>query len=797
MAKIKLEASPTLLFAQVWGVAIASMAPVSASAQQASHPTRTGDAAASVRPADQGLAEIVVTAQRRAERLIDVPLAIQAVGDEALRKEGVTNLEQLQSSVLGLTMQYGSNGQLTPFLRGVGNSIAGDYAENSIAIYVDDVPRPRSSGSTELANVERVEILKGPQGALYGRNATGGAINVITREPSNELSGLARLTYGQFHTFEGQAYINVPVSDRVAFNLAFSHRERDGLIHNLSPYSSNPLRPSGDPLQIRLDPNFQTPVIGPSHKQDYENQDNYSLDYKLRFNLSDNLKVVLRADYTVANDTGTTGWVNTEPQVLAGALSFLTGITFSSQDILTGQRGRTAYSDEQGFKHLEDYGGSIKVDLNLDSVAITSITSQRWNRFGASSDIDGTQIPVAGFTGYFRSQAFTQELRAASTGNGPLRWMVGGSYFRDKVHDLVAGEIGSFLAGINTNSDGSLFTKTQYLSGQIPRITLPNLIGDLDVHSYAFFAQAGYDISPRLQLIASGRYTRERRVGLFPGQTLTGGVEFTGRRNEHAFTPSVTVNYKFPDAGLIYARWAKGYKSGGINNLLNPTAAVGNGIAGVNQFKPEKLTSYELGYKADLLDRRIRVEAAIYYYKYENIQVARTLSPSATSFVLNADKATVKGAEISLTGKVSNDITLSGGASYTNGTYKNFVVADQVNFDASGHRMINTPKWQLQGSVNILQPLTERLVLTASAAVSYRSGLFFDPENTQALHQNGYAIVNGRIGLQTSDEKYAAYIFARNLFNKVYAQFGQRSAFGTFMSFGDRRVVGATVEAKF
>jgi len=762
-------------------------------------PTMAQDAAAEP-PAPQaqdsasgGLADIIVTAQRRSQSMMAVPLSIQAVDSTLLQKQGISRIEELQNSVTGLTMQYGSNGYLTPFLRGIGNQVAGNYAENSVAIYIDDVPRPRSSSSTELVNLERVEVLKGPQGALYGRNATGGAINIVTKEPNDEHSLLGRFTYGNFNTLEAQVFANVPVTDNVAFNVAVSHRERDGLIKATSPYASNPLRPTaGDTRQLNFAPGFDFPQKGPRGRHDYEDKNSDSIDAKLKIQLGD-VKIVLRGDYTNIADSNTTGWINTRPEIVAATLSAITGFDIAPSDIVTGRPGRTSTQDQQGFKWLEDWGTSAKIEADLPGVTITSITSYRENTQVGSTEIDATPIPLAGFSADFNSKIFSQELRAVSNGDGPLQWIAGGTYFHDTTKDRISGEVGSILLP----GGAAGLTREQVIAGEFPRITLPILYSTLKAKAFAVFGQLSYEFGDAFEVIGSGRYSEEKRTLVFPGQILTGGVEFDGARKETAFTPAVTLNYNIPSGGIVYARWAKGFKSGGLNNLLNPTATVNGFVVGVNQFKPEKLTSYELGYKAELFDRRLRVVASAYYYDYKNLQVARTLSAEATSFVLNADKATVKGLELELTGQVAEGITLSANGAYTDGQYKDFVVADAVNFDASGNRMLNAPKWQFGSTLDVTRPMNDDLNFVGSATVSYRSAFFFDPENSSFLKQNGYAIVNGRIGVRTSDEKYGAYLYVKNLFDKIYYGFGQQSAFGAFTSFGERRLWGGTVEMKF
>lgn len=759
------------------GTALATGAYGQAAPAPASPPPATTDT--------RGLEEIVVTAQRRAENLIRVPLSIQAVTGSTLQNQGITRVEQLQNTVPGLAIQYGQGGTFSPFIRGVGNALSGSYAENSVALYIDDVPRPRLRGATDLPDIERVEVLKGPQGALYGRNATGGAINIVTKDPSTTHFAVdGRFSYGSFSTLEAQGYVNVPLSDTLAFSVAGSHRGRDGTIKNHADNTVNPLRQPNNPSGI--------PAGGPKHDFDFEQVDSNTFDGKLKWTPSDRFNLTLRADYTHQDDTLGSGWVQRDPAVTAGLLSAVTGMDFTAADLQVGKPARYSYADQSPVHDVKDYGASAKAVMNFDGFSITSISSYRKYRELASIDLDGTAIPIEGFTAYFRSRTFSQEVRAVSDGTGKFNWIVGGTYFNDHPNDEVSGQVGQILI---TGPVG--LTRQQILDGDFPSFSLPSLHALLWARSWAVFGQASYKFTDSLELLLSGRYTEERRRLLFPAQVNTGGLEAEGRSKETAFTPAATLNYKFGNS-LVYARYAKGYKSGGLNDLLNPFAlgADGNPV-GINRFKPEKLDSYEIGYKAELFDRRVRVTAAAYHYDYRNLQFQRVLSAQATSVVLNAQKARINGVELAVDARANEWLTLSGGINYNDAKYKKFLVDDITHFDASGNRMISAPKWSATMSADLAVPMSERLVFAGNADVSWRSGQYFDPENTSFNHQSAFAVVNGRLGVRTSDNRYGAYVFARNLFDKKYATFGQTNSAGVVVNYGDRRIVGGTVEVHF
>ncbi|MET0656552.1 MAG: TonB-dependent receptor, partial [Steroidobacteraceae bacterium] len=433
----------------------------------------------------------------------------------------------------------------------------------------------------------------------------------------------------------------------------------------------------------------------------------------------------------------------------------------------------------------------LKAEFELDPVTITSITAYRDNKESASIDIDATAIPIAGFTADFKSKVFSQEVRAVSKLDGPLQFIAGATYFKDEVRDKTAGEIGLILAGVP-------FTRDEILAGAIPRISLPATEGNIDAKSWSVFGEASYQINDAWQLIGSGRYMEEKRDIWFPAQVNTGGIRVEGDRKEDQFTPALTLNYKLPMGGLIYARWAKGYKTGGLNNLLNPFALDVNGDpVGIDDFKPEKLTSYEIGYKAELLDQRLRFVSAVFHYDYKNLQVQRVLSPQATSVIFNADKATIDGAELEVTAQVTSYLSLSAGATYLDAKYDDFQVDDLTQFDASGNDMISAPDLSLQGSVDVTFPVSDALEFVGSTTASYRSKQYFDPENTDFNKQSGYTVVNGRLGVRTDDGKWGFYLFGKNIFDKQYASFSQSNSVGVVMNWGDRRVIGGTIEAHF
>ena len=720
-------------------------------------------------PDDSGLADIVVTAQRRSESVIAVPLAITAISGENLAESGIRDITSLRFNTPGFN-SYSGTGYTQLFIRGIGNRVLVG-ADPSVATFIDEVPRPYGALVDNFLNVERVEVLKGAQGGLYGRNATGGVVNIITRQPAEAPAMRARVTGGTRDTIDASGYVNLPMSEAVAANVSLTRQYHRGYVRNLAtptPYSSAAriFNPATGQL---VSPNsvIATPALN--------DQDVWSADGKVRLQLGDTITATLGGDYTRKNDAGGNGWVQRDPAAAYGTYVFLAGL-FGLSEIRPGPfpipPERSSFASIPTFSKNEDYGGSLRVVAGLPGVDLTSITAVRWSNSQFSGDLGAAPVPIAGFSTDFRRRFFYQELRAVSTGTGPLQFLGGVNYFRDKVDNLITNILLGFPAGTTTAT-----TRTK---------------------SYSAYAEIGYDLTDRLKLTGSLRYVHDTKPAFYPAQS--GLPEARAEQKGDKLIPAATLSYALDD-GTVYARYANGYKSGGINPIVSPAAISGTSDMS-NIFEPETVDLFEVGYRTNLFDRRVQFTSAVFYNSYKSLQVTRTGNPGIPFIILNAGSARSYGAEASVAWRVVPSLTVGANIGYLNGKYKDFLspgspTTGVLPFDSSGNVLALAAKWQGGANINLDQPISENLNIAGTVLYSFISRFNFEDEANPLVEQKGYSLVNFRIGVKTSDDRLGAYFFVNNLFDKFYNVFKNRSAAGVTSIEGSPRILGGTVELSF
>jgi iron complex outermembrane receptor protein len=434
---------------------------------------------------------------------------------------------------------------------------------------------------------------------------------------------------------------------------------------------------------------------------------------------------------------------------------------------------------------------------SLPGVDITDISAMRWNESRFQGDIGAGPVPMAGFQVHVKRKYIYEEVRAQTTSSGPFHLLGGATYFSDKIVNRINGQFLGVTLGATRNSE-----KTK---------------------SWSAYGQAAYDITPALTLTASLRYIHETRQSVFPpdatdpfdpGQQVSSSLE-------HKFVPAATLSYKTRD-GTIYARWARGFKTGGVNPLVRPSAYDGsNGVLDPScsavhaadchenvTFKGETVDTYEIGWRTNLFNHRAQFTTAIFYNAYKDLQTVvggNAAHPSVSETFLNAKSARTYGAEASLTVRVAKPLTVSGNIGYLNAKYTNFSFAGNAVVDPlndSGNIMQLAPKWQGGVTVDLDQPITDRLNLIGSLLTSYTSSYYFSPDNLQLTKQPGYWNVNARIGVRSSDHHYGIFLDVENVFNQAYFAFG--SSYGNpdgtkhaANVWGTPRVIKGTLELHF
>lgn len=739
---------------------------------QSSSPTTSSSPTASV-------GDIVVTAQRREENVMTVPLAIQATSGAQLQDTGIKQMTDLQFITPGYNVADNS-GYTQVFMRGIGNGIYVG-ADPSVATFIDDVPMIYGSLVNDFINVNRVEVLKGAQGGLYGRNATGGVINIITRQPSTDKLGLDfRASYGEYSSIDLSAAANLPLGESAALSLTGERRTHDGYdknIANTAPYTAA-MFPNGSYLGTGAV--TAATLNAMIHPTDLANQDLWSGSAKLLLKPSDNFKITLAGDYSKKNDSSGNQLVSITPALTQGLLayylsSFLgaTGVTLPA-GLSQGETGKfTVANATPGYVYLEDYGFSGTATLSLPAVDLTSISAYRHQHTILNTDGTGTSPPVFAYEVDNRKHYFYQELRAVSTGTGPLQFVAGATYLKSSYDGANAnGAFGMPFGGINAGSS----TK---------------------VENWSIYAQAGYELVKDLTLTLSGRYVHETNNTLFSDAEAE-------NYGEHKFLPSANLSYKLPDGGTVYVRWARGFKSGGVNPVALPKY-----FADVNQgsiFKGEMVDTYEGGIKLPLANRTLQLTADVFYNDYRNLQfqghpvVAKSLL--IIESILNAQKARTYGVEGSLNWRPTPAVTLGVNMGYLNAKFTTFELNSvdyyYQNFD--GHQMPNAPKFQMSVNAGLDQPINDNLRLVGSLLASrtsrvlYAEGGGIQPDAVQP----GYWLVNARLGVKTADGRYSFSVFGNNLFNQAYTTAGSvQPGVTTQLNWGNPRVIGGEFSAHF
>jgi iron complex outermembrane receptor protein len=681
---------------------------------------------------DDELGEIVVTAQRRAENLQNVPIAVTALTADALGNAGVADTESLQVAVPGLSFAQLA-GYAVPRIRGVGANANGPGVENSVALYIDGVyVAATTAGMMSFNNIEQVAVLKGPQGTLFGRNATGGVIQITTADPGRQFKLDASATAGNRATYEGSFYASAPLGEAVAADLAVYYRNQgDG--DGVNVITGNDIGKGKDfalRSKIKLDP-FDGTVI------------RLSGDYSRMDGGRPFARVVPGTIPITGNPIGGDKWENFT--------------TFDpSQEIV--QRGLSA-----------------KLDQEVGSLSLVSITALRRARIETRFDADAQPAPITDVSIRQKDRQFSQELQLLSAPNQPFTWMIGGYYF-----DAKAGTYPQQILA------GAPATRIVFNPRQSTK-------------SFAGFGQATLAVTDALNITGGLRYTSDKRaISVSRATTLPNGMALpvasaAGNETFNKLTWRISADYRFSSQLLAYASYNRGFKSG----IYDPTTIP------LNLVRPEVLDAYEIGFKADLLDRRLRINSAFYHYDYKNIQTSRIVNGNA--LLLNGEGAKIDGIDLDATARISSQLTVTAGLSYIDSRFTDFpnaVISTPLPAggnaisagDAKGNRLPMTPKWTSNLSATYEMP-TAIGEFRLTAAYLHNDGYFESAENR--LAQRPFDIVNATLGWESSSGTYRASLWVRNLTDAYYAT--QLSAQNTrdILIPGARRSYGVTAGIRF
>lgn len=797
---------------------------------------RAADAAAS----GPELQEVVVTAQKREQNLQDVPIAVIALSGQALQDAGVTDIKSMTVLTPGLTVtSTTSENSTTARIRGIGTVGDNVGLESSVGIVIDGVYRPRNGvGFGDLGEIDRIEVLEGPQGELFGKNNDAGIINIVTKRPSTTFGVTGEISGGNFNDREVSGSITGPVGDMSAFRLYGGYQKRDGFLN-----VDTGLGPNGD--DKANDRNF------------------YTVRGQYLLTPTSNVSFLLIGDFSRRNEVCCQA-TPSSPGPFAGIVNAL-----ATNPLLGGQPGLpfpttpTPAVDRQSFanypisQQIWDRGFSGQLDWDLGGARLTSITAWRDNTVNAGNDPDYSQAalvqePANGNVTDFKQ--FSQELRLAGK-TDRLNWLLGGFFdseiltnsstiLADDQFDLYLGGVSTAAAGVNPPN----FILLPELTGNLPGHTfIPGVSGQADNYrqtekSYAFFTNETYTLAEHLDLTAGLRYTHEQKdetavytnpdggaacgallkapppslalpyvqALLFgygcatPFNPFFNGITHGQSLSENDVNGTVKLSYHFTDEVMGYVSWGNGTKAGGFN-----LARVTNGI-NLNpildtEFPRETVNSFEIGLKSELAQRTVRLNAAVFDQKYKNFQL--NTFTGIVFVVSSVNDVESKGAELSVNWLTPlSGLSLSAGVVYADTQITEFGDSLPLFFPGRlNNRLSFAPLWSGVASAAYQVPLSQSLVLRISAdekySSSYNTGSDLDPLKIQGA----YGLLNARIGIGAPDGKWAFEVWGQNLADKGYFQVafdapfqgipGVQNQIDSFV--GDPRTFGATIRVKF
>ncbi|MCB2059201.1 MAG: TonB-dependent receptor [Novosphingobium sp.] len=738
---------------------------------------------------------IVVVARKREERIIDVPIAVTAMSQDQLEDMGANDLSGIQGAVpnVNIVQGRGSASSANFFIRGIGQPDALQTFDPAVGIYIDGVYMSRIQGALlNLYDVERVEVLRGPQGTLYGKNTIGGAVNVVSRKPDlGTIRGEASFTYGRFDEMTAKGYLSVPVvADKVALSVAGLWDQRDGIVT--------------DPLTGKK----------------YNDRDNLSGRAILRAQASDRIEVILSADYTRQRNALTLGYATTDligfdynatftgltPFVIAPAQ------TYGHYDY----QASTSFTDGEGQK-LDHWGvsGTINIELN-DVLSLTSITAYRKLTPDLFIDIDATTAQVGDVFVGIRQHQFSQELQL-KLDMDRLNGVFGLYYLDEQIRSHQEAYANDYLRYVGTPLD---FIRT--------------IDDDQSTKSYAAFGQLTYEFTDQLSVTAGLRYTREKKryhrntdallsSPLFPAVQIPSGFTFpddlpapfntVDSRTFEAWTPSLTLSYKPTPDTQIYASASRGFKSGGFNGRVNGLADVtleqdGETII-VPYFKPETVWTYEVGAKGSFLNGAVLLSAAAFYSDYKDFQArvggGNTGITGGSFPVINAGKLRIQGFEFEALVKPAKPVTLSASVGYLDAKYKRFEDGRRppaFSCNPTGDKITCEPAFAppltMRLGADYKIPVGDSATLSLGGDVRFVDKHYLSVDNRPGLTEDGYWL--GNVYAQVDFDRFYLRGMVKNVGDTLYKTDGQEfSSVGNIQTvyYGDPRTWSLTLGVTF
>ncbi len=728
---------------------------------------------------------VIVTANKRAESLQSVPAAITAISGDTLTKNNISDLSGVANRTPGLTFAAFATGQPEIAIRGVGTKEDGPAASDSTVVSVDEVYiAARSAQVFDLFDLDRVEILRGPQGTLYGKNSIGGSINFVTLQPNATTHVKTQVKLGNFGRADVGGLVSGQIADGLFGKIAASYRSSDGYLRDILV---------GSPLYGKR--------LGATESVGFRGT--------LRWVPSDRVETILILDYARDNN----GATNREP---VGSLGPLHNCGCASDPMAVnaafGGTGSpyTTLADVEGFTKRNIFGASVRVNWQLDFATLTSISSYRRTNYNYLEDSSGLPTSTAftdltgahgspnltllgpatnGFTFKITDgvteapEQYTQELRLTSPSGGRLDWVTGAFYSLEK----------------NFRTEEFFFPS---LGGADLKPSDSFTLQSNKSTSYAAYAQGGYKITDKLKLTVGARYSEETKDITSEGRIISGlplllqaYSQIQAEKGWSNISWRVVGDYQLAKSALVYASVATGFKSGGFTGSASTAATASK------PFNPENATTYEVGTKSEFFQRHLRLNVAGFYTDYKDLQVTRFFQPLGTTFgqfiTENAGTAVTKGVELEVVARPVSGLEIGGTYAYLDARYTHFTgLASTIgtgNFD--GKRLRQSPKDSASAYISYTYNLASGASLSALTSWKYQSLSYYDPDNNPITVIPAYQLVDAHVDYKSAGGRWTLSLWGKNLGDTHYRThvFSQRDGRVAFALFGDPRTYGLTL----
>ena len=731
-----------------------------------------------------GVEQVTVTARFRKENQQDVPIALTALSGTQIDNLGTTQVSQLQFLVPNLVVVTPNPRQTAFSIRGIGNNPAADGLSASVGLYLDGVYLDRPGmAAFDLLDISQIEVLRGPQGTLFGRNTTGGAVSIQSLQPSFDFAAKASVSVGDYGLQQYQGTVSGPLSDHWAFRLSGYTTYRGGYLHDVYTGGAN------------------------------DSLDRQGLRAQLLYKPSDDLSWRLIFELGHQDDTtGSAVLYNLGPSTSANA-RFVPYTIWAANLGITPVFDPTSLKGDQNLPQRlveRQYAGTSILDWTLNGYTLTSVTGYRHWSFRPHNDFDWTYADVIRNNGAEDFvQQFSQEVRLASPTDGDFDYVLGLYYFSRWLDNHSFTLYGSqYAAGLGAAGNPALNNGETHSYGGI------------STFNYAAFAQGTWHISPQWDLTIGGRETYELTRGRVQRLPFVGGsgtppvtvAPFSGDIAVAKATPSglFTLSYKPQEGLLVYGTVSYGAKAGGFNSPTVPQSNTGAFLPMSSlTVKPEKAVNFEVGTKTSWFDGRLTANLDLYWvdiYGYQSNSVLPVASGGLQSVITNVGAVRSRGVEGEVVAHPFDGLILNGSFGFTDAFYRKFTNAPAIQGstattqDLRGRPVVQAPRWTLNAGGTYTQPLTDDLAAYAGVDVAYKSKFYGYVDDSDYSLIDAYTVVNLRTGVTFGDGRYDVSAWVRNASDARYFNMVTPAATGSggYFAFpAEPRTAGVTLKANF